>query len=390
MSRWRDLLLIFALFGVLIVFTIYGPGRNQVEQDSRIGSTHSSGSYGALGLQRWLQAMGYNAANLEYTEWSIPDDTAALFVIAPREVPITDEHAEETLRWVREGGTLIIVEPEPQRLLNANALLDQLQATVVISDDAELVERADAVQPLLNEPPVASVPVNTDTALEMERDNYLPLLSTKLGDTLVGLQEGRGYVYLTSAYYPFTNDGLQEPGSGPLMLNLLARVPQGSTILFDEYHHGFHTPPTLRNVAFQRGWGWPALYAVLVCVMYILLTGRRFGRPIPLKADVTRRSSAEYVQSMAMLFRRAGKQDYVRQHYRKELKRRLAKPYGFVPADNDQSFIKELERYGGATTDQAAQLQSLLSELQRPVSEEQLVRLVRAVDAFVDERGRIR
>ncbi len=388
MKRWRDLLLIVVLFGILIVFTIYGPGRNQADRHGHPGSTHSSGGDGALGLQRWLQELGYNAANLEYTEWRIPDSTGALFVIAPRQVPLTDEHAAEVLRWVREGGTLILAAPDPPRMLNENKLLAQLQATVVISD--AYAEHATAAQPLLVEPPVSSVPVKTNAVVELGREDYVPLLTTKLGDSLVGLQEGRGYVYLVSAIYPLTNHGLREPGSAALVLNLLARVPRDAPILFDEYHHGFRTPPTLRRVAVQQGWAWPVLYVVLVCAAYIVLTGRRFGRPVPLRADVARRSSAEYVQSLAMLLRRAGKQAYILQHYRKELKRRLARPYGFIPPDDDAAFVRELQRYHGATDEQAERLITLLRQLNSRANEEQLVRLVRAADAFTDERGRIR
>ncbi|HEX6293110.1 MAG TPA: DUF4350 domain-containing protein [Herpetosiphonaceae bacterium] len=388
MRRWRDLLLITVLFGILIGFTVYGPGSNQIQDDGQTGSTHSSGGEGALGLQRWLQALGYNALNLEYTAWRIPDEAAALFTIAPEE-PITEEQAEETLRWVRNGGTLILVVPV-QWQQNRNELLDQLDASVVFDDDADLVERADVVQPLLTDPPVVSVPVNTQSALELGRDDYLPLLSTDLGDALVGIQEGRGYIYLAATEFPFTNDGLREPGSAALILNLLARVPPGATVLFNEYHHGYNTPPTLRRVVLRQWWGWAALYAVLVTVLYIVLTGRRFGRPVPLRADVARRSSAEYVQSLAMLFRRARKQSYIQEHYLNQLKRRLARPYGFVPPGDDAKFVDELQRYRGASDEQAARLRALLEQFRRPASDEQLVRLVRTADAFADEKGRLR
>lgn len=390
MKRWRDLLLILGLFGALIVFTVYGPGRNEPEQEGRPGSAHSASPDGALGLQRWLQAIGYDARNLEYSEWRIPDEAAVLFMLDPQREPVTAEDAAETLRWVRNGGTLVLVDTRPSLAFNRNALLEELQATVVISDEIQPITNAQAVQPLLSTPPVISVPVNTNSALELRRDDYLPLLRTRVGDNLVGLQEGRGYIYLASTIYPFSNDGVQEPGSGPLLLNMLARVAPDAIVLFDEYHHGYRTPPTVRRVAFQQGWGWALLYSTLVVGLYIVLTGRRFGRPVPLRADVARRSSAEYVQSLAMLFRRAGKRSYVLAHYHSQLKRRLARPYGFVPPADDAAFVDELLRYRSITNEQADRLRTLLAQLSGNASEEQLVQLVRAADAFADEKGRIR
>ncbi|HEY0737614.1 MAG TPA: DUF4350 domain-containing protein, partial [Herpetosiphonaceae bacterium] len=312
-----------------------------------------------------------------------------LFTLAPEE-QITEAQAEETLRWVRSGGTLILVVPDPPLFGNQNKLLEQLQATVINDDDLDPVERAEVVQPLLTDPPLLSVPVNTQSVLELSRDDYVPLLSSKLGPSVVGLQEGRGYVYLATSVFPFSNQGLRETGSAALILNLLARAPRDATVLFNEFHHGYNTPPTLRGAILRQWWGWSAFYAVLVVVLYIVLTGRRFGRPIPLRADVARRASAEYIHSLAMLFRRARKQSYMLEHYRNQLKRRLARPYGFVPPADDAAFVKELQRYHGANDEQAERLRALLEQFRRTANDEQLVRLVRAADAFVDGKGRIR
>ncbi len=390
MSRWRDLLLIGVLFGILIGFTIWGPGRNQPEAFGQPGSTRSSSDQGAYGLFVWLREIGYDARRLEFRAWTIPDEAAALFIIAPRAEAITTEQAVETLRWVRNGGILVLVAPDPPSLLRPNALLDEIGATVAVPADASPAEHAGVSQPLLVDPPVTGVPVRTAAALRLDRDDYAPILMTQHGPALAGIQEGRGYVYLTTATYPFTNGGIREPGSAALILNLLRGVPQGALVLFDEYHHGYNRPPSLRSTAFEQGWAWPVLYLLLVLGGYLALSGRRFGRAVPLREDVQQRSSAEYVRSLASLLRRAGQRAHIAGHFRADLKRRLARPYGFAPPDDDDTFVRELQRFGGVTGDQATQVRDLLHALAHDPDDEQLVRLVRQIDALIDERGRLR
>lgn len=390
MKRWRDLVLIVALFALLIGFTVFGPGRNRAEAQGQPGSARSAADDGALALQRWLEQLGYRTRNLEYAAWSIPDDADALLVIGPTQEAFTAAEADETLRWVHEGGTLVLLTPTPSLLMARNSLLDALGARIVVPDHAQPAPTAEAVQPVLVSPPVGRVPAQSNAALELDRDDWAPLLRTTNGDSLVGIQEGSGYVYLGSMPFPLTNAGLRETGSGALALNMLARIPPGGSVWFDEYHHGYRDPQTLRSVALRQGWGWAVLYTLLVVVLYIVLTGRRFGRPIPLRADVTRRSSAEYVQSLAMLLRRGGKREYALRHYHGALKRRLARPYGFAPSEDDLAFVVELERRRALDDEQAARLRTLLLRLRNARGDEELVRLVREADAFADGKGRAR
>jgi hypothetical protein len=397
MRRWRDIGLLAALFGLLIVFTVYGPGRGQPEKLGQSGSVHSSDDDGALALQRWLDTLGYRTANIEYSDWQVPNDAQVLWIINPVKTPMIEADAQEVLRWVRAGGTLIAVDERPQQILSPNGLWRVLNATTTVSDTLSIpAERATAPQPVLFSPPVTSVPVNTVGALGLKDPGFVTLLQTRFGPTLIGRQEGRGYLYLAVTAYPFTNEGLREPGSAALVLNLLSRAPQGARVLFDEYHHGFGrdtaaAPPSLRRIVLSQWWGWAAVYATLVVTAYIVLTGRRFGRPVPLARDVARRSSAEYVQSLAQLMRRGRKSADIARHYHDGLKRRLARPHGFSPPEDDDMFVRELLRVDGARDDQASALRRVLADLDRKrIDDGELMRSVSTADALLDTRGRLR
>ncbi len=400
MKQLRDLGLIFLLFTVLIAFTIWGPGRNQADTIGGRGSTHSIQDDGSRGLQLWLNSLGYQTANLEYTAWQLPATTDALFMVATDKEPVTKEQSDVILRWVRNGGTLISVLEQPSRPLAPDALWSTLGASVIVSTTKQLplAERAEAAQPLLTTPPVASVAIQTANSIALaEADpsqpgstGFVTLLQTRYGPSLVGRQYERGYIFLGVSALPFTNAGLKQPGSGPLILNLIGRVPTHGRILFDEFHHGFHTVPSAGGVVSASWWGWALLYTLLVMALYLVLSGRRFGRPIAVRQELERRTSAEYVMSMAQLLRRAGKRHDMAEHYHAQLKRRLAQPYGFVPPVDDEQFISELQRCSNLDGEQLARLHTLLARLSATkLSESDLLAMTRGSLQFVDRKGRL-
>ncbi len=227
----------------------------------------------------------------------------------------------EILDWVEQGGTLIYADDSPAIFGPANALLDELQVESGVYSTTVGIERAAPAQPVLDQPPVGEAEVQTDRVLVLGTDEYVQLLGVDDAAIVAGIKRGRGYIYLSAATHPFTNAGLHDNENAALALNMLRRVPAGGRIQFDEYHHGFFTPPSTTRLVLGGPWGWAGAYAVLVTALYLLQSGLALSRPVPLKEELKRRSSAEYVESMADLFQRGGKRSYILQHYHAAFKR---------------------------------------------------------------------
>jgi hypothetical protein len=416
MHQQRDLIILVVLFGVLIVFTILGPARSQDESLAPTPTTHSSAGGGALALLRWFDAMGYDAGRLQYRAFAIGAETDLFLMLGPS-TPINRTRASIVLDWVEQGGTLLLTANTAGILAGGNPVLQELGIRVERHNSVLAIERAPVLQPVLRSPPLSDVLVKTSHILATGRDDVVPLvgippsedeeqpeeqtgglagelLETELiretSAVLFGVEHGEGYIYVSSATHPFTNAGLRDANNVALVLNVLRHVPTGGRILFDEYHHGYFTPPSLRSLLLGTAWGQALLYVLAVLALYFLATGRRFGRPVPLREETARRSSAEYVESMADLFRRSRKRGFILDHYGTMFKRRLARPYGINPHLEDGHFVAELETYHATDPGSfdRSRLLALLRRLShRKVSEQELLHTVLDMDRESETMG---
>lgn len=379
MKNRRDLIIIGLLFAVLVAFVAYVP-RMQAPNEPASASSYASGDEGALALFRWTQALGYDSRRLEYRDFTLDENDAALIMLNPSEA-ITLDEADAITHWVENGGMLIVADDSSSLFGASRTLLRELDVRRDIYSDTTTLEHATSAQPLLDQPPAGAVPIDTGYVLAPDTNAYVTVLSAAGEAIMIGSKRGAGYVYVSAATRPFTNAGLRDPNSAALVLNLLRRLPPGGRVQFDEYHHGRVAPPSTTGILLANPLGWAALYAVLAVGLYLMLSGRRFGRPVPLKADIARRSSAEYVESMADLFQRGGKRAYILRHFYQSFKRRLARPAGVSPQLDDAAFVHELGR--AREVDETALLALLRRLHNERISEADMVRVVADAEAML-------
>ncbi len=382
----RDVLILGGLFVALALFIALGPGR--AASVSGFGaSSHVSGPRGALALYRWIEALGYDVQRLQYRERFAPDPQAAmLIVLAPAERYTLDE-AAAVAEWVEAGGVLVLADDRPGQLAGAAPLFRAFDLELVALPPEQMPEPAPVLQPAFSAPPARAVVAGAAAALRTTRADAVPLVGSTAAPLVLGLPYGSGYVFASAALYPFTNNGLDAGDNAAMVLNMFRRAPPGARVVFDEYHHGFISQPSLRTLLLGTPWGWAILYTALVLAAYLALTGRRFGRPTPLREEAARRSSAEYLESMAGLLRRAGRRDALQAHYRAMFKRRLARASGLSPHLDDAAFLAALAAIAPERAERAG---ALLTALAAPVaSEVALLRLVAEADRLVDGPGSV-
>ena len=133
-------------------------------------------------------------------------------------------------------------------------------------------------------------------------------LATTRAPLLVDYPHGQGMIVLLSDSYMVANNGIALKDNLQLAINLLGGNPRSNSdgvIAFDEFHQG---RMTTSNAFVSYFAGTPVLaiagQIVLLVILILWTRGRRFARPVPL-VQVDRRSSLEFVASMAELQQRA-------------------------------------------------------------------------------------
>lgn len=239
-------------------------------------------------------------------------------------------------------------------------------------------------------PPPAAVP---EPSVEERSTAPVVHIADKNGALLIDYAYGLGRIVVLADPYIVTNAGIRSNDNLQLAINTLT-VHEG-LIAFDEYHQG---RGVTRNAFASYFSGTPVLAIGAQIVLLILLilwtNGRRFARPLPLP-QVDRRSSLEFVASMAELQERSRAYDLAIENIYGRTRRVLARHAGL----NYNSSRSEIaSSIASRANIDARQLETLMKQCEETINGEpinwrqavDLVRRLREVERKLGLRMRSR
>jgi hypothetical protein len=338
-------------------------------------SSRSAGNNGTQALYEWLSRLGLPVQRMS---GDFTPSSADVLVVADPTVPFSPADASATTDMLRSGGELILsVDRTSVRaallLLDAiGALPSASQATQTATQDAR------PTAPVDPSGLVHSVPMRPGLEFDTAPQSA-PLLV--VGSRIVGvaIPVGSGRAYVLGSPYPLSNEGLRAGDSALLALALIDRA-RGGHVAFDEFHHGENGGGGAA-AALSGPVGLAGGLAALAVLVYLALSGRRLGRPIPGSDPARVPSATEYVDAMGALIERSAHRGGVADRYAQELKQRVGAAAAIDPRIDDEAFLATLEQFDPAHATAVREALLRCRELSRGrPSPPQLVALARQVD----------
>ncbi len=354
----RRVWLLIAVGAVLLIGTILlqllTPASNATTLPR--GTTLSAAPQGSLALSQWLEAEGFGVERVRSFPFD-PNGLAALFVIVPEIKTISDEDAAGIAGFVERGGTLVLVTDGADGTNNLQRALDLTISQVKSGTGATATPDG----PTLDRPPVAMIALRSGATVRPNTSadpRFLSRAVSENGTVVATMTRGQGQVRIVAGPYPLSNAGLPDADNLALVQNLLAGLPAGARIGFDEYHHGYGLGSNIADLALRSPWGWALFYLAGLTLVAVVLGGRRFGRPLP-APSAPPRAPAEYARALGNRWQERKQYGFAQAHIAERLKRDLAAPFGLDPTADVAAFAGALQARPELAADCAALLSAL-------------------------------
>ena len=341
-------------------------------------STYHNGPTGLRALHDFLSESGYKIIRWRETPKKLLGESGKLVttfvVVGQTQIPFDEDDGRALRDWVNQGGRLVLIDRElhhvapessggsifattldtptidvdpasSSQMTNGITPLKPVQPTVLTSNIQSVLPSRFAarfrVEPpselsALAKPPRKGVAVFSSKRVGI--DELPPAVMAAAytapvvhvadnhGALLVDYTYGLGKVIVLSDPYIVSNGGIKLNDNLQLALNAI--TGRDGVIAFDEYHQGRGVTGNAFAAYFA---GTPVLalgaQIVLLALLMLWTNACRFGRPLPL-AQVDRRSSLEFVASMAELQERSGAFDLAIENIYTRTRRVLARHAG--------------------------------------------------------------
>lgn len=440
-QRFGIIIAVVLAIGLLVAINSVGYVSEETKPDSEQApnrSTYNAGSTGTRALYDLLSESGYKVMRWREVPEKILGDggqqVQTFVIIGNTPVSVSEDEAKSLLLWVERGGCLVIIDrrPEPYLLaasgdwtINTEFLeypgfgvdpanpeqmtqgikpLQPVQPTTLTRDveavmpskffaeikfSAASKDAKKKIDQAHNQPgeggagppPPVNQGTNSNTSAPNATKPASPAPVVHLASSgrvlLIDYPHGQGRIVVLSDPFIVANDGISLKDNLQLAINIL--TSSDGVIAFDEFHQG---RGVTRNAFVGYFEGTPVLaifgQIVLIILLIVWTRGRRFARPLPLPV-VDRRSSLEFVASMAELQQRARAFDLAIENVYSRTRRVLAR-YAGVDYNSPRSEIAK--RVADRSKLDAHQLETLMRQSEEAInggaiSERQSIHLVK-------------
>jgi len=405
MRQRLTIILTFAvIIGLLALVSSIRYVKKEKEQDSEFApnrSTYHSGPTGVRAFYDFMHESGYKVIRWRDQPQKLLTDAGkeikTFVVVGQTKVRFTDAEWEALTKWIAAGGCYVVIDRHPlteekaKAKTNWDIISTQLQFPALDVNPANVKQMTDevvALQPV--QPTVftqniqsvlpsrfaARMTVVPPEEVELQDDGAPPFAETEgrsqapvvhiaddKGALLIDYKYGSGSVVLLSDPYIVSNSGIKLNDNLQLALNIL--TAREGLIAFDEFHQG--RGPIQNSFAGYFA-GTPVLLIAgqlgLIVLLVLWTKGNRFGRPLPLR-QVDRRSSLEFVASMAELQQRARAFDLAIENIYTRTRRVLARHAG---VDYNSARSEIASRIALRGTIDANRLETLMRECEEVIN----------------------
>jgi hypothetical protein len=405
MRQRLTIILTFAvIIGLLALVSSIRYVKKEKQQDFEIApnrSTYHSGPTGVRAFFDFLHESGYKVIRWRDQPQKLLTDAGkeikTFVVVGQTRVPFSDAEREALTKWIAAGGCYVVIDRSPRKeqkdrdkagwdvisrqlefpAFDVNpANIQQMTGDVVALQPVQPTVYTHNIQSVLPSRFAARMTVVPPEEVEAQDDHASPFAETAgkspapvvhiaddKGALLIDYTYGSGRVVLLSDPYIVSNSGIKLNDNLQLALNIL--TAREGLIAFDEFHQGRGPIQNSFSGYFE---GTPVLLIAgqvgLIVLLVLWTKGNRFGRPLPLR-QVDRRSSLEFVASMAELQQRARAFDLAIENIYTRMRRVLARHAG-VDYNSPRSDIAS--RIASRGTIDANRLETLMRECEEVIN----------------------
>jgi Domain of unknown function (DUF4350) len=407
-QRLPIILTIVVILALLVILNTITYVKEQKVNDSELTanrSTYHAGPTGTRAIYDFLSESGYQVMRWrESTDKLLTESGSSVktfVVVGTTQLPFTEEESQSLLRWVGNGGQLVLIdrEPDPQLLPDSNKWglssrqFDFPPVDLDVSDSNQMTDKVTPLKPVqptlltqdiqevqpsrfaarikvVAEKRKASSSGNDKADDEIEDESNAaqspaPIIhiADRDGALLVDYRYGTGRITLLSDPYIVANNGIRLKDNLQLSLNTLTHVR--GLVAFDEFHQGKGISEN-EFASYFAGTPVLAIAAQIVALLLLIIwtASRRFARPLPLP-QVDRRSSLEFVASMSELQERSHAYDLAVENIYSRTRRVLAR---YAGVDYNSSRSEVASRVAMRSSVDAHSLETLMRQCEETIN----------------------